>query len=238
MSLGPILLTRPLADSKRLAALLEEDGIESLIWPLTRIEPVALSDPLPKGIDGLLITSGHGIRAFASLDARRDLPVFCVGQRTAEIARSLGFAMVLNAEGDGAALARFAAGAPCRHFFYPRGREVSHDLARLLAPGGKRVTDRVVYEALATGAPAAPVEAAFATGAFSAVTLWSARNAEIFSDWITANAVSLRKTALIAISQQVANAADDLDFKKTVIAARPNAPSMIDAIENVRLGEG
>ncbi|MEM9045707.1 MAG: uroporphyrinogen-III synthase [Pseudomonadota bacterium] len=236
MSRGPVLLTRPLTDSKRIADLLDEERIASMIWPLTKIVPVISSSPLPPGIDGLLITSAHGIRAFASLDPRRDLPVFCVGQRTSEVARGLGFAMVMNANGDGSSLARFAAGSPCRHFFYPRARNVTHDLSALLAPGGKRVSERVVYEAVPAGGPSAPVLAALKGQSFVVITLWSARNAEIFSNWIRNAGLNLDQTRMVAISQTVANGVNDLSFAQKLIACEPTSTSMLQTIREVVCG--
>ncbi|MEM8790461.1 MAG: uroporphyrinogen-III synthase [Pseudomonadota bacterium] len=230
MTRGLVLLTRPLADSKRVAEIMEADGIPSLIWPLMRITPVEIQNPIPPGIDGLLITSAHGIRAFASLNQRRDLPVLCVGGRTAEIARGLGFGMVLSAEGDAEALARLANGTPCRHFFYPRGRDVSHDLETMLKPSGKRVSEQVVYAAVPAGDPPAPVASALKSGTVGIVTLWSVRNAKLFAEWVRANGADLRGTDLIALSQQVAMAADDLGFRTSQTATESNAAALIEAV--------
>jgi uroporphyrinogen-III synthase len=64
-------------------------------------------EPLPAALpafDALAFTSANGVRAFARLSERRDVPVFCVGGRTTEAARDAGFANAVSADGDVAAL--------------------------------------------------------------------------------------------------------------------------------------
>ncbi|MBY8977343.1 uroporphyrinogen-III synthase [Rhodobacteraceae bacterium NNCM2] len=229
--MGPVLLTRPLADSRRLAEALEDDGIDCLIWPLTEIRPVEPEEGFPLGVRGLLVTSAHGIRAFAALDKRRDLPVLCVGDRTAEVARGLGFGMVLSANGDAEALARLAPGTGIRHFLYPRGRETAHDLTAMLAPGGQKVTEAVVYEAAPAGPPSAPVASALNRGALGAVTIWSRRNGQLFADWIAEHGLTkLTRVPLVAISKNAAEPFENAGFCQIVIADRPDAASMMQAI--------
>src|SRR5258708_37900290 len=56
--------------------------------------------PLPRdGVQALLFTSANGARAGAAATARRDIPVFAVGDATAATARKLGFAEVASAGG-------------------------------------------------------------------------------------------------------------------------------------------
>src|SRR5690606_20329328 len=69
--------------------------------------PVFAIEPIPAAIpdfDALAFTSANGVREFARLSSRRDAPVFCVGARTAEEARNIGFTNVASADGDVEAL--------------------------------------------------------------------------------------------------------------------------------------
>ena len=68
-----VMITRPRADAERLAALLDDRGIESLIEPL--LEITFNADP-PLDLDGvraLLLTSANGARALGAATARRRL---------------------------------------------------------------------------------------------------------------------------------------------------------------------
>lgn len=227
---GPVLLTRPLEDSRALADALAERGIDSLIWPLTRIVPIMPDIALPPGVDAVLATSAHGIRAFAALWKRRDLPVLAVSGKTAETARKLGFASVLVASGDAEGLARLAQGTGFRRLFYPRGREVSTDLVAALQTPGRAVTEAVVYAAEPGAEPSAPVASAFARGRIGAVTIWSRRNGAILAERLaTGLAADLTSCTLVAISEAASEPLTGAGFARIVIASRPDAPSMLAA---------
>lgn len=226
-----VLLTRPLEDSRATARLLAADGIDCEIWPLTAIRPLAFALALPPTVDGLLITSAHGARAFAALSARRDLPALCVGEATARVARRLGFAGAVSAGGDAAALARLAAGTGLRHFFHPRGRETAADLPGLLARGGQRVSEAVLYAAEETGPPPAPVAAGLRSGRIGIAAVWSRRNAAIFVRHLERAGIAFAPDLVaVAISAAAAEPLRAAGLARVAIAAEPSGAAMLAAI--------
>jgi len=226
-----VLLTRPEADSRAIAERLEARGFACLIWPLTRIVPLAEHLELPAGVEALLVTSAHGLGAFAALSPRRDLPVLTVGARTAKRARALGFTEVASANGGIAALADLARARGHRHYLYPRGREVAGDLGAALAGSGQRVSETVLYAAEEAGPPPAKVAAALAAGRIGRVTVWSRRNAAILARHLAAGlAARLEATTLVAISPAAAAPLAEAGFARVVIAERPDAAAMEAAL--------
>jgi uroporphyrinogen-III synthase len=76
-------------------------GLESVTLPLFEVEPVEWRAPDPAGFDGLLLTSANALRhGGAQLDALRELPVYAVGERTADAARDAGFDIVAVGDSD------------------------------------------------------------------------------------------------------------------------------------------
>ncbi|GMG82706.1 hypothetical protein LNKW23_19190 [Paralimibaculum aggregatum] len=225
-----VLLTRPLEDSRALADGLAEEGIQAEIWPLTAIRPLAMSLKLPPTLDGLLFTSAHGVRAFAGLAPRRDLPALCVGRRTADVARRLGFAGALSAGPDAEALARAASMSGLRHFFHARGRDAAADLKAMLAARGVHVTEAVLYAAEETGPPPAPVAHALGSGAIGLVTLWSRRNAEIFARRMAAPGALAPGLRGLAISARAAEPLAALGLASVTVAEAPDGAAMRAAI--------
>ena len=135
--------------------------------------------PLPAvveldGVVALAFTSRNGVDAFAGLSPERALPVFSVGDATADAARAHGFASVRSADGALADLADLliaeapGSGPGQGLVLVPGALAPAGDLPALLA---NRVRARAlpVYEAVETGA--APP-----TG-FDAVLIHSARAA-------------------------------------------------------------
>ena len=226
-----ILLTRPEADSREVAEELAGIGLSSRTWPLTRIERVPGPADPPEGTDGLVFTSGNAVRAFAVTCAGRELPALCVGARTAELARGLGFADVRSADGDAEALSRLAAGSGLRQLFHPRGRDSRADLAALLSPAGARVADKVLYAAEPTGPPPPEIAAAFAAGEIRVVTLWSGRTAGIFREhWRQYPLCDPARLVGVAISRGAAAPLAGLGFWAIFTAEQPDRAAMVRAI--------
>jgi len=140
------------ATAERVRAL----GLEPLTAPLLAIAPLAFA-PIdlgdPGDIAALAFTSLQAPALFlagagpSAPDLLR-LPVFAVGQATAQAARAAGFARVVSAEGDVTALARLigdqAAALPGR-LLHPSAVRTAGDLADDLAGLGIRAQTLPVY---------------------------------------------------------------------------------------------
>ena len=227
----PVLLTRPRDDSLRIAGLLEEDGIDSLIWPLTEIEFAGTPIDLPDALDGIVFSSGNAVRAFATGSDRRDLTAFCVGKRTAELARETGFSDVRNADGSFDELVDLILASAPDSVLYPHAEDVSGDLPAALAAHGIACTSSVVYRASPTSGPDDTVRDALLTGALDVVTIWSRRNATLFRESLAAQPDwRIGRATLVCISENALGALGKMGFRRTIVASRPNATQMIAGI--------
>jgi uroporphyrinogen-III synthase len=98
-----LLVTRPEPDAERTAAALRARGHIVLVAPLLRIEPVEHAEIGPGPFIALLVTSANAAPAIAHHERfaqLRALPVFAVGDRSAEAMGAAGFADVTSAQGD------------------------------------------------------------------------------------------------------------------------------------------
>ena len=227
-SLAPtVLLTRPAAQSASFAQSLQArvEGLRVIVSPL--MTTVFLTVTLPKEpLQGVVLTSQTGAEAAGRL--RTQLPdlAYCVGDRTAQVAREAGF-RVQSAQGDAEALLALILREKPQALIHLRGREARGDLAQRLSAAGVFTQERVVYaqdaqplsdEAVAVLSGKAPV----------LVPLFSPRSAEILgAAWqgLTTHA----PLVVVAISQAVAEAAAFCPTKP-VLSAHPDAPSMLDAV--------
>jgi len=225
-----VLLTRPLAESRNLAEVLEAEGIDCVIWPLTRIEPTVTEFKLPYGIDGLLFTSANGVRALAGLTGQRDLPALCVGEATMRAARAVGYLNAFSAGGDARALADLAQRSGLRNFLHPRGEDAAGDLKGWLAENRQNVTEAILYRASETGAPPAPVASALARGDLGLITVWSRRSGAILARHLVDAAANLAATDLLAISPAAAESLPGNSFRRVIVAESPDLPAMLAAI--------
>ncbi|BBK34599.1 uroporphyrinogen-III synthase [Stella humosa] len=237
-----VLLTRPEAESRALAAELAAAGILSVVAPVLRIEPVpeAAAD-LQQGLDGaraLLFTSAQAVAAFARLSARRDLPVFAVGPATAAAARDAGFAAVEGADGDGAALALLVAARlepGAEPLVHPAGADVAGDLPGALEKAGFQLRRVVLYKAEAVDGLPAAARDALRAGTLDGVLLFSPRTAARFAELVTSAGLAgspsdIRLPVAYCLSPAVAAAAT-LPWRAVRVADEANQPSLLRLVE-------
>jgi uroporphyrinogen-III synthase len=87
-----VLVLRPEPGATATVERARELGLDAIAAPLFKVEAAAWTAPHPERFDALLVTSANAVRfGGAELQRLRRLPVYAVGQATAEIARAAGF---------------------------------------------------------------------------------------------------------------------------------------------------
>lgn len=218
-----ITRTLPAADitAERVRAL----GWEAVVVPLLSIRaiPYAMSSaPAPDTVSCLALTSPNTLDKIKDgLLAYSHLPVFAVGDTTADAARAIGLTNVVSAKGDIHALAAIIARQiPRGTVFAPGAREPAGDLPALLP--SHKVRRLPVYEAYFTDART-PDDLA-------AVLIHSPRAARILVSNLGAQAA--RSITAVAISNAAATPLNGLNFKKIHIAATPDEEGVLTALGN------
>ena len=88
----PLAILRPKPGASATAEAARSLGLNPIVVPLFRIEPVDWTAPDPSRFDALLITSANAVRwGEIELGRLRALPVHAVGEATAAAARQAGF---------------------------------------------------------------------------------------------------------------------------------------------------
>lgn len=155
-------MTRTEPGASRTATRLAARGFEPLIAPVLAVRPIIQPAPDLTGIGALAFTSPNGVAVFADLTPDRSLPVFAVGDATAERARLAGFQSVTSASGALSDLAWLIAGAAPGRVLAPGAREPAGDLVALMG-GAVETVILPVYEAAETRAkPPADFDAVLA----------------------------------------------------------------------------
>lgn len=154
-----VWVTRAEPGASRTAERLRALGHEPVVEPVLEVRPLEADLDL-HGIAAFAFSSINGVEAFAARSSERDLPVFAVGDATAEAARAAGFGRVASAAGDVVALGELI-GRELPHgsvVLHPGAREPAGDLAAAVGPG---VTVRAVavYETIARKAAPSTVDA-------------------------------------------------------------------------------
>jgi uroporphyrinogen-III synthase len=226
--------TRPAAEDT--AVHLRERGFEPLVSPVLEVRPVEALINLD-GVGALTFTSRNGVAAFAERSARRDLPVFAVGEATAEAARGAGFAHVEAAAGDVAALAEALAarsGEIAGEVLHPAASERAGDLSALLTGSGVKVRTLVVYETV----DAEPAEALARLPALDAAVVHSPKAARRLAALLDPAAVP--DVLFACISANAARPLEAAGFEKVLCAPFPDEAGLLkllaDTEQDLRIG--
>ncbi len=231
-----IVVTRPQVDSERIAAALRARGHEVLVAPLLHVEPVAAD--FSGGWGGVIITSANALGAIAGHTARDKLiklPLFAVGERSADAARAAGFIDVTSAGGDVRDLVRLIAARrvdAAAPLLYLAGEDRAADLIAELVAHGIAAEMAIVYRAISAPFPPA-LTAALKAGGVDAVLHFSRRSADNYiagaaQAGIAEQAMAVRHLCLAA---QIAEPLVQAGASHVAIAKRPDEAALIALLE-------
>ena len=251
-----VLVPRTKEQAGGTTALLAEHGATAEVVPTISVEPPRTPQQMEKAVKGLVtgryewigFTSVNAVKAVREkfseygLDARAfsGLKVAAVGGVTADALREWGIEPDLVPEGEQSATGLLAVWPPydevldpIDRVFLPRADIATDTLVAGLQENGWEVDDVTAYRTVRAAPPAAPVREAIKTGAFDAVVFTSSSTVR--------NLVGIAgkphpSTVVACIGPATARTAEEHGLRVDVLAAEPNAASLVEAL--AAYGEG
>lgn len=219
-----LLVTRPEPDASETAARLRALDIEAVVEPLLFAQTLPTTLPASEGFAALVITSANALRALnerGEIARLQALPVYTVGDKSAAVARDMGFPDVTSAAGDArdlvALLARAGIGGPV---LYPTARHQAADLAKALATHGVMVITVAIYEMH----PAPQLDADI--DGFDGALFYSRRTAETFTRLVPP-ATDRARPGMLCLSEAVAEPLIAAHFVRVSLADHPSEEAMM-----------
>jgi uroporphyrinogen-III synthase len=233
-----VVVTRPQADAERTAAAVGAKGHDVLVAPLMGVE--AIEADLAGVWGGVIVTSANapGALNVNAREALSKLPVYAVGQRSADAARQAGFANVVSAGGDVRDLVQLVAerrvDAKAR-LLYLAGEDRAADLIAELAVHGIAAEMRVVYR-VATAPFPPELIAALQAGDVDAVLHFSRRSTENYLAGAKAAGISEQALAVrhLCLSAQVAEPLKAAGAERVSVAKRPDEAALLELLSVVQ----
>jgi uroporphyrinogen-III synthase len=238
-----ILVTRPQSDNVSTTAALRAMGFEVLSAPMLRFEPVAFqSDDSEARFGAVIVTSANALRAVegqAALKRLHDLPLFAVGERTAQTARDIGFRNVVSADGDATALrelmlARVRAKTLKKNstLLYLAGADLARDLPSELGERGFNVVTQTTYRMAPIESLPRDVCDAFAGHGVEAVLHYSRRSARAFLNAARSGGVEISALAIpqCCLSEAVAAILRDAGAAQVMVARTPDEKALFEVL--------
>jgi uroporphyrinogen-III synthase len=223
-----IWVTRASPGAEATAARLTALGFAALVDPLLAVRDLSPTIDLT-GVGALAFTSVNGVAAFVRIQPDRILPVFAVGERTAQAAREAGFARIASADGDVEALAALIIGQTGRldgAVLHPSALEPAGDLLSPLSAAGLSARRQAVYETVVLDP--APSTLAGLDG-LDAVLLHSPRAARKLSELLVDRpAPGLRALCLsAAVAQPLETLVQGEALASVTFAPHPNETALL-----------
>jgi uroporphyrinogen-III synthase len=236
-----VLVTRPQPDNELTASALRARGFGVLLAPMLRFEPVSDHDDSGGRYGAVVVTSANALRgAQPDLAAVLSLPLFAVGERTAEAARETGFRDVAAAEGDVAALrelivksARAKKLRKTHPLLYLAGADLAGDLAGELEAEGFQVVTRTTYRMVPVSKLPQQTIDAFAASAIEAVLHYSRRSARAFLDAARGAGVEISALAIpqCCISDSAAAVLREAGATQLAVARTADENGLFEALQ-------
>jgi uroporphyrinogen-III synthase len=210
---------------------------------MLRFEKVMLSIDTDADFGAVVVTSANALRALADQPVQAallDLPLFAVGDKTAQVARDLGFAKVLSADGDAAALRELLTESSKskllnknRPLLYLAGADLARDLAGELGARGFTVVTQTTYRMVPVADLPDDVSAAFMAGKVEAVLHYSRRSARAFFQAAGLSGVEIAALAVphYCLSAAVGTIAHDAGATQVVVAQSPDENALFAALD-------
>lgn len=232
----PVLVTRPEPQATRFAEdLLAEFGtrVRPVMTPV--LVPVFPAPALPEGPFGAVIltseTAVHAVQRLMALGAPMPAKAFCVGDRTAEAARSAGFSAI-SAGADASALADLVVAHRSEGpFLHLRGRDTRGGLMERLRNAGVPADDCIVY-AQDPVPLSDEAQGLLASPGRLVVPLFSPRTATLFFRSLE-SVPCVAELTVVAISPAVAGACPEGRCHRILTAQRPDAAGMMAVLARV-----
>lgn len=237
-----VLVTRPYPDNEVTSGVLRAKGVDVMLAPMLRFEPLEFEYDTDAKFDALMATSANAVRAVTEqpqIARLRNLPLFAVGHHTAQAARDGGFPNVIDADGDGSALreritdtlkkGKARRGAT---LLYLAGSDLARDLASELGERGFTVVTQTTYRMVPVTKLPGDVSEAIAAHRIDAVLHYSRRSARAFVDAVRGAGVEISALALpqCCLSDAIGMVLRDAGAMQVSAASAPNEDALFDAL--------
>ncbi len=229
---GSVLITRPEVDSHDLAQEIENLNYHVICEPFLKIVLDNVTLPNLNDYAGLIFTSANGVRAILNQIVNFDIPVFCVGNQTYDVAVQAGFTNVLNANGTLNDLAGLISTHTVdKPYLYVRACDVSNDLTALVK--NVRIEEIIAYHADMIEEISSLPRQVMMRGEVGSILFFSKRTAEAFVQWLKNDpqsasiAAALKHTRALCLGDSMVECLSVITWKDIQVAPHPNRQGLL-----------
>lgn len=224
------LIIRQEEDALSVEKILTQKGESSCVFPL--FSPLFFPCPPLDSPQALIITSKNAIRSLQENNNLKSLPLYAVGEKTAEFAREKGFTNTHNVSGDSQDLYRFIlqkASPTAGDLLYLSGEVVKGGLVKDLTLAGFTVKRHIVYKLEAAKKLPSALIQSFDRKEISHVLFFSPHTTSLFIDLLKKERLEGMASEMtsLCLSRDVLKVALGIGWREVWVSPRPTLASII-----------
>ncbi len=238
---GKIIITRPLDQGREFAeqiiSQINNVEIEDIIFePMLEIIPIDIHIENPDIYDGIIVTSVNAIHVIRKNPCLKDIPFYCVGDKTAKKLENSGVKQIKVIAKTSRDLMQVVKMGDIKNLLYLRGKDISFDLTLNLKNSGITVTEAVCYEAKKLDKFTEDFSSFISSGKDCLITFFSRRTAENFVQLLSGlnnkNSVDLDKIHILPISDSVLECLNIFRKEQCYVSDTPDIEGMLTGVGN------
>lgn len=232
-----VLLIRPLEDALPMALMLKSKNIAFSHYPL--FAPSFLPIPSLNNPQALIITSKNAIRALDKYEDLKNVPLYTVGDKTAELAKQKGFANIFSAGGTSQELIQLILKTAQKNkgtLWHLSGETIKVDISEALKFEGFEAKRQIVYRIEDIVTLPSSLLTELNNYLISHVIFCSPRTTAVFVNLLKNNKLEKKacKITALCLSQDIGKKASELKWKKVWISQRPHLNVLMDYFDDER----
>lgn len=233
------LVTRPTVDQEPFISELKAVGREVVLSPVFDIHFFEGANLDFSNVQAILITSANGVRAICQRSNDFNLPVYCVGDSSAQAARHAGFENVFSANGDVADLAELISSNLNPNegrLLHPAASKLAGDLGGLLRVRGFHYQREILYEAKALESLNSSIINQTKCNEIKEISFFSPRSSRIFLKLLKRAEIEkeLIECRAYCLSSAVAKHLEHIQGVEIKISDRPTRQSLLKLIASYK----
>jgi len=226
-----VLVVRPSEQAVRTAQILVALGHQPLLAPVLKVTPTGAGIP-DLAVDLVLATSARALVGVFLPSALLAVPIYCVGEKTAQAGRESGFSAPESAENSEALAGALLKLGQAKSALYLAGRERKPELEAVLRQAGWKLEIVETYATQPVAALSDEVKTALAAGEIDAVLHYSPRSAALFARLAGRSAAQAAHYCLSAeVAKALLQALPEMPTTRIAIASHPDEESLLSLLQ-------
>lgn len=236
-----ILLTRPLDDALEMEKNLRVPVVKA---PLLEIELIPQKQPLnAANYTSLIVTSARSLTIFSQTSSFLQKPVWCVGNKTASMAKQLGFETIYMANNSAEELCQMImakTSSQTEKFLHICGESLHYDIVETLQQQGYQAEKCILYKTVPAKHFSEEILKIFANHQLIMIPVFSRKTAETLEKILSFHKLdtSLKEIVLVSCAEQIVEPLQKFKWQQIIIKQDLSAPALEAIYRKLESGEG